>query len=352
MPSGSAAAPAAPEALAPAPDSSGIRALVGRLEALGDETRMRLLLLLDRGEMNVGELGRIVHLPLSSVSRHLKTLAEAGWVRFRSEGTSRVYRLSTPAEMPDRAVWRAVRDLSRGSRMALDDAERAEVVLSERRQRSREFFRSGAGAWDEIRTRHFGGRLDLLPVLGLLSETDVGDLGCGTGGLIQALAPAARTVVGVDREPEMLAAAASRLADAPNVTLRVGELEALPLDDRSLDVAFLVLVLHLIPDPRRVLSEAARVLRPGGRLIVLDLRDHDRDEFRSEMGHLWNGFSAETLLEWFDEVGLVRGQVYPLPPDPAASGPLLFMASALRVGPALDVRARDARSVAPSSSKP
>lgn len=312
------------------PDASGIRSVVGRLEALGDETRMRLLLLLDGGEMNVGELGRILQLPLSSVSRHLKTLTEAGWVRFRSEGTSRVYRLSAGTELPDKAVWRAVRALSVETRTALDDAERAEVVRAERRQRAREFFRSGAGAWDEIRSRLFGARLEWVPLLGLLSESDVGDFGCGTGGLIQGLATVSRSVVGVDREPEMLAAAEARLSGLSNVSLHPGELESLPLEDQSLDVAFLVLVLHLLPDPRRALAEATRVLRPGGRLIVVDLREHDRDVLRDEMGHLWNGFSSESLLEWFEEVGLARGAAYPLPPDPEATGPALFMATSLR----------------------
>jgi ubiquinone/menaquinone biosynthesis C-methylase UbiE len=312
-------------------DPHAIRSVVSGLEALSDETRMRILLLLEGGEMNVGELGRILGLPLSSVSRHLKTLSDAGWLRVRSEGTSRVYRMPAPSDLPDRGVWRAVRERSATSWTAREDAERAEVVRSERRQRSLEFFRSGAGRWDEIRTRLFGARLELLPLLGLLSGTDVGDLGCGSGGLMQGLATTARSVVGVDREPEMLAAARARLRGLPNVSLHEGTLERLPLESATLDVAFLVLVLHLVPDPRVALEEAARVLRPGGRLILVDLREHDRLEMRDEMGHLWNGFSEPMLLDWMDEAGLVHGSVHPLPPDPEASGPLLFLATADRV---------------------
>jgi SAM-dependent methyltransferase len=334
-------------------NSDGLRALVGHLGALGDETRIRMLLVLDRGEMNVGELGRVLQLPLSSVSRHLKTLTEAQWVRYRSEGTARVFRLATPTEMPDPAIWTAVRTLSRSTPAANEDAERAEVVLAERHERARAFFRSEAGQWDERRTELFGARLDLVPFTALLAGADVVDLGCGTGGLMQGVAPVAASVAGVDREPEMLAAARTRLAPyvapyatpdaapdarphaaAPHarVTLHQGELEDLPLESASYDVAFLVLVLHLVSVPPRVLAEAGRILRPGGRLILLDLRPHDRHEYRESMGHLWPGFEPETLEGWLDEAGFCRSSIHPLPPDPGASGPLLFLASAVRLG--------------------
>ncbi len=316
----------------PALPAEGLRTLVGHLGALGDETRIRLLLVLDQGEMNVGELGRVLQLPLSSVSRHLKTLAEAGWVRFRSEGTARVFRLATATEMSDPAIWTAVRALSSVTPAVREDRERAEVVLAERHERARAFFRSEAGHWDDVRTRLFGARLDLVPLTGLLAGADVADLGCGTGGLIQGIAPLAASVAGVDREPEMLAAAKTRLASHEHVTLHQGELEALPLARASVDVAFLVLVLHLVATPPRVLAETARILRPGGRLILLDLRPHDRPEYRESMGHVWAGFEPEVLEAWLDESGFGRISTYPLPPDPEASGPLLFLTSAVRLG--------------------
>jgi SAM-dependent methyltransferase len=312
--------------------AEGLRALVGHLGALGDETRIRLLLVLDQGEMNVGELGRVLQIPLSSVSRHLKTLAEAGWVRFRSEGTARVFRLATATEMSDPAIWTAVRALSGGTPSVQEDRERAEVVLAERHERARAFFRSEAGQWDEVRTRLFGARLDLVPFTGLLAGSDVADLGCGTGGLMQSMAPVAASVVGVDREPEMLAAARTRLASHAHVTLQQGELEALPIAPASVDVAFLVLVLHLVAAPPRVLAEAARILRPGGRLILLDLRPHDRHDYRESMGHLWPGFDLEVLETWLREAGFCRTATHSLPPDPEASGPLLFLTSIVRLG--------------------
>jgi len=312
--------------------SDGLRALVGHLGALGDETRIRILFVLDQGEMNVGELGRVLQLPLSSVSRHLKTLTEAGWVRFRSEGTARVFRLASAAEMPDPTIWTAVRALSQGTPSIREDTERAEVVLAERHERARAFFRSEAGQWDELRTELFGARLDMVPFTGLLAGADVADLGCGTGGLMQGVAPVAASVAGVDREPEMLAAARTRLAAYPRVTLHQGELEDLPLENASVDVAFLVLVLHLVSVPARVLAEAARILRPGGRLILLDLRPHDRHEYRESMGHLWPGFEPDLLEGWLDEAGFCRASYHPLPPDPEASGPLLFLGSAVRLG--------------------
>lgn len=310
-----------------------LRALVGHLGALGDETRVRILGALDQGEMNVGELGRVLQLTVSSVSRHLRTLAEAGWVRFRSEGTARVFRLVNASEMPDAAIWTAVRDLSRRTPAVQEDAERARVVLAERDERARAFFRSEAGKWDGVRTELFGARLDLIPLAGLLAGADVADLGCGTGGLLQAMAPVAHSLVGVDREPEMLTSARARLASFSNVCLHQGELESLPLPSASVDVAFAVLVLHLVASPPRVLAEAARILRPGGRLVLLDLRPHDRSEYRETMGHLWPGFEPDVLHEWLACAGLFHSIVHPLPPDPEASGPLLFLGTARR-GPA------------------
>jgi SAM-dependent methyltransferase/DNA-binding HxlR family transcriptional regulator len=316
-----------------AADPTVFSGLVDRLGALGDEARLRMLLVLDRGELNVSELAQALQLTPSSVSRHLRTLQGAGWVQVRSEGAARVYRLAPPGRTADRELWRSVRDTAGRSPTARADAERAGRILAERRERSREFFRTEGGRWDQLRTELFGVRSTLLPLAGLLDPSwVVGDLGCGTGAFAEWVAPAVRRVEAVDREPQMLAAARERLAGQgrENVRFHTAELEALPLDEASLDAAFLVLVLHLVPDPAAVLAEAARVLAPGGRLVICDMRPHDREAYRSEMGHLWTGFEPATLAGWMEAAGLVGVGVGPLPPEPEARGPLLLVASGRR----------------------
>ena len=180
-----------------------------------------------------------------------------------------------------------------------------------------------------MRGELFGRRFDLLALLGLLNDDwVVGDLGCGTGQLAWSLAPFVHRVVGVDESDQMLDAARKRLESADNVVLRRGRLEELPLADGELDAALLVLVLHHLTDPAAVLGEAARSIRPGGRLLVVDMLPHDREEYRRQMGHVWLGFEPERVSSWLLEAGLESPRVLPLAADPEAKGPGLFAASA------------------------
>lgn len=304
--------------------------ILERLHALGDETRTRILALLDRSELTVTELCTALQLAQPTVSRHLKTLSSEGWVDVRVDGRNRHYRLASGLDDPARAVWGIVREeIGRGG-VYEADAERAQAVLSGRRLRSSAFFAASAGRWDAMRSELFGSATGLAPLLGLLDPTCVvGDLGVGTGALARRLAPFAQRVIGVDRSPEMLDAAAARLLDLANVELRAGELESLPVDDDELDVAILALVLHYVVDPPAVLSEVRRGLRPGGRLLLLDMRQHDHGrEYAEEMGHVWPGFEPDRIGAWLGDAGFSEVLVTPLPPDPEASGPLLFLASA------------------------
>jgi ArsR family transcriptional regulator len=126
----------------------------------------------------------------------------------------------------------------------------------------------------------------------------------------------------------MLGTARKRLAQAENVDVRAGELEALPVDDGELDAALLFLVLHYVAEPAAALAEARRVLRPGGTLLVVDMAPHDREEYRQAMGHVWLGFGADALEGWMRDAGFAGVRYVPLPPDPAAKGPSLFAARA------------------------
>jgi ArsR family transcriptional regulator len=304
--------------------------LVEQLPVLADPARGRLLLLLEPRELAVGDLADALQLPQSTVSRHLRALLDGGWVTSRAEGTSRLYRADPAGLAPALAdLWQLVRPEVAGSPEAERDAERLRHVLAGRRSRGG-FFADAAGRWDTLRGELFGGRSELLPLLGLLpADAVVGDLGCGTGHFALAAAPFVRRVIGVDGAPEMLDVARTRLAGVRNVELREGDLEALPIGPGELDLAVMALALSYVEDPAGALAEAARVLRPGGRLLLLDVRPHQRAEYRQTLGHRWQGFGQRQVLGWLAKAGL-EGRWQALPADPGARGPGLFVASAVR----------------------
>jgi ubiquinone/menaquinone biosynthesis C-methylase UbiE/DNA-binding transcriptional ArsR family regulator len=301
-----------------------------RLTALADPTRSRLLLLLDRHELTVGELCSALQLPQSTVSRHLKTLADEGWVTARAEGTSRRSAMPGAALDPGaRRLWQLVREQVGSTPSARQDLGRAERVLHERRTTSQAFFSTKAGQWDRVRADLYGGGADLLPLAALLDPRwVVGDLGCGTGQTTAALAPYVSHVIAVDESSAMLAAARKRLGALDNVELRSGRLEDLPVDAGLLDAAVLSLVLHFVVDPATVLAEVARILKPGGCLLIVDMLPHEREEYRAAMGHLWLGFDEAQLTGWLEDAGFTGTRIVPLPPDPQAKGPSLFTARA------------------------
>ena len=306
-------------------------ALFGQMTALADPTRSRILLALERNELTVNELQSILQLPQSTISRHLKVLSAEGWVEARAEGTSRHYRIATDnLDSATRRLWHLVRDEVMHTNASEQDARRAQAVLAARHTKSQQFFSTSAGHWDRMRLELFGRRADIA-LLGLLDERwKVADLGCGTGGIAQSLAPFVEKVIAVDESNAMLAAARKRLHGVDNVDIRNGRLEALPLADEEVDVALLFLVLHYVADPAGVVAEAARVLKPGGRLLVLDMMPHDRQDLKQSMGHIWQGFASGTLEDWMRAAGLVSFRYNPLPADPGAKGPLLFAASGTR----------------------
>jgi SAM-dependent methyltransferase len=263
------------------------------------------------------------------VSRHLKTLADAGWVSSRRDGTSRYYALATNGDGAGHAeLWELTRSQLAGRPGIEQDARRLTRVLADRSSASREFFATSAGEWDRLRHELFGG-VPFHALVALLPRTwTVGDLGCGTGSLLPALARHVSAVIGVDASEEMLAAARNRTQALTNVDLRRGPLEALPLDAESLDAAVMMLVLHHLPSPVLALREACRVLKPGARLLVVDMTAHDREAYRQQMGHVWLGFSEDQLRRLVEQAGFSSVRVDALPPDPQAKGPALFVAVA------------------------
>ena len=307
-------------------------AIFDDLTALADATRSRMLLVLERHELTVSELCSVLQLPQSTVSRHLKTLADSNWVASRRDGTSRYYSLALDErDGPTRRLWTLLRDQVSATVGAEQDARRLKGALARRRTKSEEFFASSAGQWDRLRRELFGGASALHAIPALLDPRWViGDLGCGTGETSAAVAPFVARTIAVDRSGEMLQAARRRLREHRTAEVRRGELESLPIDDGELDAAFMVLVLHHVPDPSAALHEAARVIKLSGKIVVCDMLPHDHEEYKQQMGHVWLGFSEEQVRRLLGAAGFSDVRIVPLPTDEEAKGPALFVASAIK----------------------
>jgi ArsR family transcriptional regulator len=228
-------------------------------------------------------------------------------------------------------LWPLIREQVAGTTAAGQDERRLRGVLARRRAKSQEFFATAAGEWDRLRSELFGDTFLLWAVLGLIEPSlTVGDLGCGTGQLTETVAPYVKRVISVDGSADMLEAARQRVGAARNVELRRGDLESLPIDNGELDAAMLSLVLHYSPAPARALGEVNRVLKPRGRVLVVDMLPHDRQEYQQQMGHVWLGFSEKQVTRFLSGAGFSDVRVRALPADPEARGPALFAAVAVK----------------------
>lgn len=310
------------------------RTFTDLLGDLADPVRARLLRLLTREELAVGEIAKVVQLPQSTVSRHLKVLADAGWVSRRTEGTASLF-VAHAAELapPHRALWEAVEAHLTPDASQEEDDRRLTAVLSERRLDSQAYFGRLAGSWDDVRTSLFGTAFTPYALLGLLRpDWVVADLGCGTGNGSECLAPYVDRVIAIDASLPMLDAARKRLSGRPNVEFRAGNLEALPLADASVDAAVCMLVLHHLAEPAAAMRELSRVLRPdrGGVALVVDMLPHTREDYRRSMGHRHLGFSREAVEGLFRGAGLARPRILDLPGDPEGKGPGLFVATSTK----------------------
>lgn len=282
-------------------------------KALADDTRLRLMAVLFACELNVGELVAVFAMGQPRISRHLKILAEAGLVECRREGLRAFYhaaRQGEGREYLDRNAQFFSRQATREQ-----DMERALGALRERAQATQRFFDSVAGQWRDL-SREVLGDFDLAEELagrmhpGMIAA----DLGCGPGELLTRLAEGARQVIGVDSSPRMLELAAARLGGRGNASLRLGELEHLPLREGEAQAATLSLVLHHVSDPVAVLSEARRVLAPGGTLYIAEFDRHELDAMRVKYGDARLGVDRETLYAWLQTAGFAprRLDAYPV----------------------------------------
>lgn len=302
------------------------------MQSLSDPTRARLLRLLERTELTVAELCTTLQMPQSTVSRHLKVLADDGWAASRRDGTSNLYRMpASDMEPPQKKLWSVVKSHSVPPSTADQDDARLEQVIDARRSRSQAFFSSAAEKWDRLRAELFGHRVDAWALAAAFPyDAVVGDLGCGTGMVSQTISPWVANVIAVDSSAAMIQSARKRLKEYRNVDLRRGELTQLPIEDATLTHAILILVLPYLTSPQAAFGEAWRVTKPGGKLIVVDMVPHDRSEYREELGHSWQGFPAEQIRAWISQSGWQQSRYALMPLDPEAKGTGLFVTTAIR----------------------
>jgi ArsR family transcriptional regulator len=274
-----------------------------RLKVFADATRVRLLALLEREELTVAELSAITRLAQPRVSTHLARLKEAGLVRDRRAGVSAYYRFDHAALDPaQRALWQAVGGGS-DDPLLRQDAERVPAVLATRAA-DQNWADSVAGDME----RHYspGRTWEALArsALPLLEPGDVLDIASGDGVLAELLAPHAGRYVCIDASPRVVAAAAERLQRFDNVEVREGDMHALPLDDASFDLVVLMHALTYAGKPAQAVAEAARVLRPGGQLLLSSLARHEHRAVVEAYGHVNLGFSERDLRRFLDRAGL------------------------------------------------
>ena len=295
--------------------------VVSVLRAAGEASRLRILCLLRQGELSVGELVEILGQSQPGVSQHLKTLLASGLVERLPEGAFVYYHLTqTPGlfELVDGILDRV--DLSEGDlqrdQVRLDEIQKARAATAD------DYFERIAKSWDDIRAAHYPD-LDveaaILEAVGQGPYRQLVDIGTGTGRMLNLLAPFVTLAEGVDRNHEMLTVARSNLARASlsHARVRKGDATALPYDSGFADLVMIHQVLHYSPRPVQVISEAARILKPGGRLIIVDFAPHTLEFLRDEHAHQHLGLSYEDLHSWVRETGLTIRDCNTLEPDGA-----------------------------------
>ena len=283
-------------------------------QALSDPTRLRILLLLRRMELAVGELAQVLGQSQPGVSKHVKILLDCGLLARRKEGNWVFLSLGEGALVePVFALLGRWAEVHGESPWIAADAARLVAINAERADEAARYFAAHAGQWDELRTLHVPtGEVDraILRALGDRRPGRVVDLGTGTGTILQLLGDKAEHIIGIDRSPEMLRYARARLAESgiANAELRQGDIYGLELPSHAADTVILHQVLHYAQRPASFILEAARLLAPDGQLLVVDVAQHDREELRRNHAHARLGFSDEEVLSYFRGAGL-KGQV-------------------------------------------
>ena len=290
------------------PPSVTLDQTLAALRAAAEETRLRILALLTRGELSVSDLTDILGQSQPRISRHLKLLVEAGLVERHREGAWAFFR---PKDRGDAA--RALRPMldavDRADPRVVDDEARLAAVRAQRAQVAQSFFARLAPEWDRTRSLHAPDaavEAAVLEALGSKPIRDLVDLGTGTGRMIQLLGPRASRAVGLDASHAMLSVARANLerAGLTGVELRQGDIYAPPFPRNAFDLVIIHQVLHYLDDPTRAIREAARLVAPGGRILVVDFAPHGLEILREDKAHRRLGFAREQVAGWLGEAGL------------------------------------------------
>ncbi len=301
--------------------SSDPNLLVDALKAAGEPTRLRILALLRRGDLSVGELVQILEQSQPRLSHHLKTLTNAELVERLPEGSWVFYRAPSKG-WPGRILQAIFDELDTDQAPFDQDRAALRTVRQARAQSAETYFSEIAGEWDRLRALHYPEaaieQAILEAVEGQQFERIV-DLGTGTGRMLTLLAPLTKEAEGLDLSHHMLTVARANLnrAEARNARVRQGDVTDTPFETASADLVIVHQVLHYLENPEAVLSEAARILKPGGRLLVIDFAPHDLEFLRERQGHRRLGIREEDMSAWTDAAGLAVQA--PLRFDPPAS---------------------------------
>lgn len=294
-----------------------IEPMIASLKAVGESTRLRVLALLGQAELSVKDLTAILGQSQPRISRHLKLLADAGLIDRYPEGAWVFYRLTENG--PGAKLSRDLLALAApGDPVLARDRDRLAAIKQEHAETAHRYFAENAGEWDTIRALHVAEDRVEAEILKAIGDRHFGsllDLGTGTGRMLELLAPLYDRAVGIDASPSMLAVARANLdrAGVASAQVRLGDIYSLPLPRDAFDVVTIHQVLHYLDDPERALAEAARVLRPGGRMLIVDFAPHDLEFLREEHAHRRLGFAGEQVRQWIEARGLALDRVVDLP---------------------------------------
>lgn len=295
--------------------------IVDAMKAAGEPTRLRILALLRRGDLAVGELVQILEQSQPRLSHHLKTLTTAGLVERLPEGAWVFYRARSK-DWAGRLLQAIFNEIDTTAAPFAEDREALQTVRQARAQSAESYFSDIAETWDQLRALHYP-EADIEQAI--LEQVDgqrfdrIVDLGTGTGRMLTLLAPLAKEAEGLDLSHHMLTVARANLnrTEARNARVRQGDVTETPFDANSADLVVVHQVLHYLENPEAVLAEAARILRPGGRLLLIDFAPHDLEFLRETQGHRRLGIRHDDVSEWADAAGLALQA--PLVLDPPAS---------------------------------